>query len=137
MVDVGAKEVTARRAVARAGGARFTAERVAATRQGDAPAWRGRASSGQAHGELSRCATRSARPRRRRRRFRPAEGTVTLTASAAVTAWHGRRDGGHDRRRRRADRLRHQGLERGVRVEAVELLSKSGGRSGDWRRDAP
>ena len=25
-----------------------------------------------------------------------------------------------------------KGLERGVRVEAVELLSKSGGRSGDW-----
>ena len=25
-----------------------------------------------------------------------------------------------------------KGLERGVRIEAVELLSKSGGRSGDW-----
>ena len=30
-----------------------------------------------------------------------------------------------------------KGLERGVRIEAVELLSKSGGRSGDWVRDAP
>jgi molybdenum cofactor biosynthesis enzyme len=30
-----------------------------------------------------------------------------------------------------------KGLERGVRVEAVELLSKSGGRSGAWSRDAP
>jgi cyclic pyranopterin phosphate synthase len=29
-----------------------------------------------------------------------------------------------------------KGLERGVRVEAVELLSKSGGRSGDWVRGA-
>ena len=29
-----------------------------------------------------------------------------------------------------------KGLERGVRVEAVELLSKSGGRSGDWLRGA-
>jgi hypothetical protein len=24
-----------------------------------------------------------------------------------------------------------------IRIEAVELLSKSGGRSGDWARDAP
>jgi cyclic pyranopterin phosphate synthase len=29
-----------------------------------------------------------------------------------------------------------KGLERGVRIEAVELLSKSGGRSGDWSRGA-
>jgi molybdenum cofactor biosynthesis enzyme len=29
-----------------------------------------------------------------------------------------------------------KGLERGVRVEAVELLSKAGGRSGDWQRGA-
>ena len=27
-----------------------------------------------------------------------------------------------------------KGLERGVRIETVELLSKSGGRSGDWSR---
>jgi cyclic pyranopterin phosphate synthase len=27
-----------------------------------------------------------------------------------------------------------KGLERGVRIEAVELLRKSGGRSGDWSR---
>jgi cyclic pyranopterin phosphate synthase len=27
-----------------------------------------------------------------------------------------------------------KGLERGVRIEAVELISKSGGQSGDWRR---
>ena len=30
-----------------------------------------------------------------------------------------------------------KGLERGVSIEAVELLSKSGGRSGEWARDAP
>jgi cyclic pyranopterin phosphate synthase len=29
-----------------------------------------------------------------------------------------------------------KGIERGVRIEAVELLLKSGGRSGEWRRDA-
>jgi cyclic pyranopterin phosphate synthase len=28
-----------------------------------------------------------------------------------------------------------KGLERGVRIESVELIEKSGGRSGDWRRD--
>ena len=28
-----------------------------------------------------------------------------------------------------------KGLERGVAIEAVELVSKSGGRSGEWRRD--
>ena len=28
-----------------------------------------------------------------------------------------------------------KGLERGVRIEQVELLAKSGGRSGDWRRE--
>jgi cyclic pyranopterin phosphate synthase len=28
-----------------------------------------------------------------------------------------------------------KGIERGVEIEAVRLLSKSGGRSGDWRRD--
>ncbi len=27
--------------------------------------------------------------------------------------------------------------ERGMRIEAVELLEKSGGRTGDWRREAP
>ena len=28
-----------------------------------------------------------------------------------------------------------KGVERGARVEAVEVVAKSGGRSGDWRRD--
>jgi cyclic pyranopterin phosphate synthase len=28
-----------------------------------------------------------------------------------------------------------KGIERGVRIESIELLSKSGGRSGEWRRD--
>ncbi|MGC9221139.1 MAG: cyclic pyranopterin monophosphate synthase MoaC [Solirubrobacteraceae bacterium] len=30
-----------------------------------------------------------------------------------------------------------KGIERGVRVELVELTEKSGGRSGHWRREAP
>ena len=28
-----------------------------------------------------------------------------------------------------------KGIERGVRIEAVELIEKSGGSSGTWRRD--
>jgi cyclic pyranopterin phosphate synthase len=27
-----------------------------------------------------------------------------------------------------------KGLERGVRIESVELISKTGGKSGDWHR---
>jgi len=30
-----------------------------------------------------------------------------------------------------------KGLERGARIEAVELLSQSGGRSGTWTLDGP
>ena len=29
-----------------------------------------------------------------------------------------------------------KGIERGVRIESVELVAKSGGRSGEWRQDA-
>ena len=28
-----------------------------------------------------------------------------------------------------------KGIERGVRIESIELIEKSGGRSGEWRRD--
>jgi cyclic pyranopterin phosphate synthase len=28
-----------------------------------------------------------------------------------------------------------KGLERGVSIEGIELVAKSGGRSGDWRRE--
>ena len=30
-----------------------------------------------------------------------------------------------------------KGIERGVTVERIELLEKSGGRSGEWRSEAP
>ena len=121
MVDVGAKEVTARRAVARAvvRMSPATAERVAA---GDAP-------KGDVLG-VARIAGIQAAKRTGEliplchpvgldhvdvdADLDPAEGTVTLTVYDMV-----------------------KGLERGVRVEAVELLSKSGGRSGDWVREAP
>ncbi len=69
----------------------------------------------------------------------PAEGTVTLTASAAVTARTGVEMEAMTAAAVAALTVYDmvKGLERGVRVEAVELLSKSGGRSGDWARDAP
>ena len=127
MVDVGAKEVSARRAVARAvvRMTPATAERVAA---GDAP-------KGDVLG-VARIAGIQAAKRTGEliplchpigldhvdvdAELDPAEGTVTLTATAAVAALTV------------YDMVK--GLERGVRVEAVELLSKSGGRSGEWVR---
>jgi cyclic pyranopterin monophosphate synthase len=68
----------------------------------------------------------------------PAEGTVTLTATAAVTARTGVEMEAMTAAAVAALTVYDmvKGLERGVRVEAVELLSKSGGRSGDWVRDA-
>ena len=66
-----------------------------------------------------------------------AEGTITFVGRGPHDLPHRRRDGGADRlRRRRADRLRHgQGLERGVVIEEVALLEKTGGKE-DWRRDS-
>ena len=63
-------------------------------------------------------------------------GTVTLTASAAVTARTGVEMEAMTAASVAALTVYDmvKGLERGVRVEAVELLAKSGGRSGDWSR---
>ena len=146
MVDVGAKEVTARRAVARAvvRMSPATAERVAA---GDAP-------KGDVLG-VARIAGIQAAKRTGEliplchpigldhvdvdAELDAAEGTVTLTASAAVTARTGVEMEAMTAAAVAALTVYDmvKGLERGVRVEAVELLSKSGGRSGDWARDAP
>ena len=48
------------------------------------------------------------------------------------------RDGGPDRRRRgRPDRLRYgQGCRTGVEIRSIRLLSKTGGKSGDWVRSS-
>ena len=66
----------------------------------------------------------------------PGAGTVTLTASAAVTARTGVEMEAMTAAAVAALTVYDmvKGLERGVRIEAVELLSKSGGRSGDWSR---
>ena len=63
-------------------------------------------------------------------------GTVTLTAEAAVTARTGVEMEAMTAAAVAALTVYDmvKGLERGARVEAVELLEKSGGRSGTWRR---
>ena len=146
MVDVGAKAVTPRRAVARAvvRMTPATAERVAA---GDAP-------KGDVLGVARIAGIQAAK---RTGELIPlchpigldhvdvdavldaAAGTVTLTATAAVTARTGVEMEAMTAAAVAALTVYDmvKGLERGVRVEAVELLSKSGGRSGDWVRDAP
>jgi len=63
-------------------------------------------------------------------------GTVTLIATAAVTARTGVEMEAMTAATVAALTVYDmvKGLERGVRIEAVELMSKSGGRSGEWTR---
>ena len=143
MVDVSAKEPTTRRAVARAvvRMAPATAARVAA---GDAP-------KGDVLG-VARVAGIQAAKRTGEliplchplaldhvdvdAQLDAEAGTVTLTATAAVTARTGvemeAMTGAAVAALTVYDMVK--GLERGVRIEAVELLRKSGGRSGEWVR---
>jgi cyclic pyranopterin phosphate synthase len=64
-------------------------------------------------------------------------GTVTLTATAGVTARTGVEMEAMTAAAVAALTVYDmvKGLERGVSIEAVELLSKSGGRSGQWVRE--
>jgi cyclic pyranopterin monophosphate synthase len=66
-----------------------------------------------------------------------AAGTVTLTAEARVTARTGVEMEAMTAAAVSALTVYDmvKGLERGVTVEEVALLEKSGGRSGHWRRD--
>jgi cyclic pyranopterin phosphate synthase len=144
MVDVSAKETTARRAVARAV-VRMSPDTAARVAAGDAP-------KGDVLGVARIAGIQAAK---RTGELIPLchpigldhvdvdavldadAGTVTLTASAAVTARTGvemeAMTGAAVAALTVYDMVK--GLERGVRIEAVELLSKSGGRSGDWSRD--
>ena len=65
-----------------------------------------------------------------------AAGVLRVRAEAATTGPDRRRDGGADRGLGgRADDLRHgQGRREGRRDPAVRLVSKTGGKSGDWHR---
>ena len=143
MVDVGAKQATTRRAVARAV-VRMSSETVARVAAGDAP-------KGDVLG-VARIAGIQAAKRTGEliplchpigldhvdvdAQLDPDAGTVTLTATAAVTARTGVEMEAMTAAAIAALTVYDmvKGLERGVTIEAVELLSKSGGRSGEWTR---
>ena len=141
MVDVSAKEVTRRRAVARAF-VRMAPQTAAAAAAGDAP-------KGDVLG-VARVAGIQAAKRTSELiplchplgldhvdvRAEVVEGGVRIEAEAAV---HGRT--GVEMEAMVAASVAAltiydmvKGIERGVAVESVELIAKSGGRSGDWRR---
>ena len=143
MVDVSAKEPTTRRAVARAvvRMAPATAARVAA---GDAPkgdvlgvARVAGIQAAKRTGELIPLCHPLGLDHIDVEAHLDAEaGTVTLTATAAVTARTGVEMEAMTAAAVAALTVYDmvKGLERGVRIEAVELLRKSGGRSGEWVR---
>jgi cyclic pyranopterin monophosphate synthase len=144
MVDVGGKEVTSRRAVAQAV-VRMSLETAAAVRDGDAP-------KGDVLGPARIAGIQAAK---RTWELIPlchqlplsfvdvaAEvdadvGTVTLTAEARTTAQTGVEMEALTAASVAALTVYDmvKGIERGVTIEQVALLQKSGGRSGDWRRD--
>jgi cyclic pyranopterin phosphate synthase len=143
MVDVGDKPVTARRAVARAV-VRMAPETARAVAAGDAP-------KGDVLGTARIAGIQAAK---RTGELIPlchpigldhvdvagevdaGAGTVTLTATAAVTARTGVEMEAMTAAAVAALTVYDmvKGLERGVVVERVELLEKTGGRSGSWRR---
>jgi cyclic pyranopterin monophosphate synthase len=143
MVDVGAKQATARRAVARAV-VRMTPETARAVAAGDAP-------KGDVLGVARIAGIQAAK---RTGELIPLchpigldhvdvdgavdvdAGTVTLVATAGVTARTGVEMEAMTAAAVAALTVYDmvKGLERGVAVERVELLEKSGGRSGHWTR---
>ncbi len=141
MVDVGSKEVTDRRAVARAT-VRMSAATAAAVARGDAP-------KGDVIGTARIAGIQAAK---RTAELVPlchplplsfidvaaelGETGVVLTAEARTTARTGVEMEAMTAAAVAALTVYDmvKGLERGVSIEAVELLEKSGGKSGDWRR---
>jgi cyclic pyranopterin phosphate synthase len=141
MVDVGAKEVTARRAVARAV-VRMSAETAAAVAAGDAP-------KGDVLGTARIAGIQAAK---RTGELIPlchplgldhvdvtarVDGdAVIVEASASVTARTGVEMEAMTAAAVAALTVYDmvKGLERGVTIETVQLMEKSGGRSGDWVR---
>lgn len=142
MVDVSAKPVTDRRAVARAV-VRMSPQTAAAVAAGDAP-------KGDVIGTARIAGIQGAK---RTGELIPlchplgldavdveAEldveaGTLTLTATARVAARTGVEMEAMTAASIAALTVYDmvKGIERGVRIEAIELLEKSGGRSGHWR----
>ena len=146
MVDVGAKDVTDRRAVARAV-VRMAPQTVAAVAAGDAP-------KGDVLGVARIAGIQAAK---RTGELIPLchpigldhvdvdaivdaqAGTVTLTASAGVTAKTGIEMEAMTAAAVAALTVYDmvKGIERGATIAEVALLQKSGGHSGDWRRGEP
>jgi cyclic pyranopterin phosphate synthase len=142
MVDVGAKEATARRAVARAV-VRMAPETAAAVAAGDAP-------KGDVLGTARIAGIQAAK---RTGELIPlchplgldhvaveatvGDDAVVIEASAAGTARTGVEMEAMTAAAVAALTVYDmvKGLDRGARIEVVELISKSGGRSGDWHRD--
>jgi cyclic pyranopterin monophosphate synthase len=144
MVDVGAKEVTARRARARAV-VRMRPETAARVAAGDAP-------KGDV---LATARIAGIQAAKRTGELIPlchplpldhvdveavvdaAAGTVTLTAEARVRARTGVEMEALTAVSVAALTVYDmvKGIERGVEIAAVHLLEKSGGRSGDWSRE--
>lgn len=143
MVDVGEKPVTARRAVAQAV-VRMAPATAAAVEAGNAP-------KGDVLGTARIAGIQAAK---RTGELIPlchpigldfvdveahtdtGQGTVTLTATASVTARTGIEMEAMTAAAVAALTVYDmvKGLERGVVIETVRLLEKSGGRSGAWRR---
>jgi cyclic pyranopterin phosphate synthase len=143
MVDVGDKPVTARRAVAQAV-VRMSPETAAAVQAGDAP-------KGDVLGTARIAGIQAAKRTGEliplchpvgldfvdvEAATDPDQGTVTLIATASVTARTGIEMEAMTAAAVAALTVYDmvKGLERGVVIEAVQLLEKSGGRSGTWRR---
>jgi cyclic pyranopterin phosphate synthase len=143
MVDVGGKQVTDRRAVARAV-VRMSAETLDAVRRGDAP-------KGDVIGTARIAGIQAAK---RTSELVPlchplplsfvdvtaelGEAGVVLTAEARTSAQTGVEMEAMTAAAVAALTVYDmvKGLERGVSIAALELLEKSGGRRGDWRRDS-
>jgi cyclic pyranopterin phosphate synthase len=143
MVDVGDKDVTARRALARAV-VRMSPATAAAVRDGDAP-------KGDVLGPARIAGIQAAK-----RTWEliplchqlplsfvdvvaevdPDAGTVTLTAEARTSAQTGVEMEALTAASVAALTVYDmvKGLERGIAIEQVALLEKSGGASGEWRR---
>ena len=142
MVDVGGKQVTDRRAVARAV-VRMSAETLEAVRRGDAP-------KGDVIGTARIAGIQAAK---RTAELVPlchplplsfvdvvaelGDGQVVLTAEARTRAQTGVEMEAMTAAAVAALTVYDmvKGLERGVEIAEVALLEKSGGRSGEWRRD--
>jgi cyclic pyranopterin phosphate synthase len=143
MVDVGDKPVTGRRAVARAV-VRMAPETAAAVAAGDAPkgdvlgtARIAGIQAAKRTGELiPLCHPLALDHVDVDARVDAGAGTVTLTAEVRVTARTGVEMEAMTAAAVAALTVYDmvKGLERGVTVEDVRLISKSGGRSGHWQR---